>query len=270
MKTGQIIAMPNINNWKSKMDGLCWRISKIEEGQKVYLDMSKIGFIEPQGIILLLLTCNIIYSRTKEKVELINLKTAIYPYLERVNFFDYPFSYVKNKISLWEKYKRSINPLTLIEITYIKSPIDSANFKGKVNGIIENWYPERVSTKYSNYVSTIVSEICNNSLEHSGGCNGMGECYCMLQKYKSDNVPTIHIAIGDIGVGIRHHLKLKYDWVKDSDILSIKKVLDGLSGRLDDSGGMGLPFIKNVVKNYKGSLLIKSGRGVVEYSANTN
>lgn len=47
------IILPNINNWNSKMDGLCWRISKLEENQKVKLDMGKVLFIEPQGIILL-------------------------------------------------------------------------------------------------------------------------------------------------------------------------------------------------------------------------
>lgn len=269
MERDNTIILPNINNWKSKMDGLCWRISKLEENQKVKLDMGKVLFIEPQGLILLFLICNIIYNTTKERVELKCLNPAIYSYLERVNFFEYTFVYAKNKISFWKRYKRSTCSSTLIEITLIKDPIDSANFKEKVNGIIENWYPERANTKYANHVSTIVSEICNNSLEHSGGHDSMGECYCILQKYKYNNIPTIYIAIGDIGLGIRHHLKLKYEWVKDSDVLCIKKALGGLSGRLDNSGGMGLPFIKNMVENYRGSLLIKSGKGVVEYSANS-
>lgn len=257
-----IVILPDLNNWRNKIDGICWRISKLTSGQNVTLGMEKVTFIRPQGTIMLLMICNMIYDKTRNTVRLENLRPDIQAYLERVDFFEFPFAYTESKIPWWKSFSRSVNSSTIVEITAIRNPIDSANFKGRINNIIENWFPDRRS--YSSEVSTAVTEICNNSLEHSRGHESMGECFCLLQKYNHLDRPEIAIAIGDIGVGIRHHLQYRYDGLYDSDVACIKKVLDGLSGRLDGSGGMGIPFIRKTVHNYGGYFTIRSGRGVVE------
>lgn len=260
----ETINLPNLNEWKEKMDGICWRINKLRLGDHVTLNMTKIMFIKPQGTIMLLLICNRIWNITGAKVKITKINPAVQSYLERADFFNYSFVYTENKISLWNMFNRNTNSLSIIEITHIKSPNDSANLKRRVQSILETWFPDRISAQYCSRVSTMISEICNNSLEHSKGYTDMGECYFVLQRYTHAGKPEIVIAIGDIGVGIRHHLKFKYNWVSDSDVLCIKKILRGLSGRLDGSGGMGIPFIKSTISNYNGTFLIRSGKGYVE------
>lgn len=261
---GEFIQLPNINEWKQKIDGICWRINKLTFGQQVTLDMEKITFLRPQGAIMLLLICNRIWDLTGKEVNLIKIDQSVHAYLERVNFFEISYAYTDNKLLLWNRLNRSVESQTVMEITHVKTPIDSAKIKTRVGDILENWFPERRKTKFCSEVATMVTEICNNSLEHSKGHNEMGECYCMLQKYSILGKPEIAIAVGDIGVGIRHHLKLTHKWVQDSDVLSIKKVISGLSGREDGSGGMGIPFIKNTISSYNGSFAIRSGKGIVE------
>ena len=266
----EVIPLSNINEWKQKIDGLCWRINRLSPGQQITLDMNKITFMRPQGAIMLLLICNRIWELTGKEIKLNNIASPVLAYMERVNFFEFPFAYTDKKLSFWDKFNRSVDSPTVMEITHVESPLDSGNIETRVRGIIENWFPERKETKFCSGVATMVAEICNNSLEHSRGYNVMGECYCMLQKYSMHGKPEIAIAVGDIGVGIRHHLKFKYTWMLDSDVLSIKKAISGLSGREDGSGGMGIPFIKQTISSYNGLFAIRSGKGLVEVHGNVN
>lgn len=261
------IALSGLNDWKYKIDGICWRIEKLSNGNEVTLDIDKISFIKPQGTIMLLLICKAIWDKTSVKVKIDNINPSVHAYLDRVNFFEFPFLFTDNKLSWWSKYTRNPSSTSVIEITRISSAIESANYKNKIKNILETWFPDRKNSKYCDEVSTMVSEICNNSLEHSLGTGDIGECYCQLQKFTTKHgAPEIVIAIGDVGVGIRQHLQNSHNWIQNSDILCIKKILDGLSGRADGSGGMGIPFIKDIVLKTNGTFIIRSGKAVVEIS----
>lgn len=259
-----LILLPDINEWKNKIDVICLRFNNLSYGNNVCLDMSKIKFLRPQGAIMLILICDRIKELTGNQVELKGIDKAVHAYLERINFFQIPHSFTYEKLSPWLRFNRNAESLTVMELTHVKSPLDSVNIGTKVENILDTWFPDRNDKKFSSVVATMVKEICNNSLEHSKGYIKMGECYCMLQKYSIGNKPEIAIAIGDIGVGIKHNIKNIHKGVLDSDVVSIKKVLAGLSGREDGSGGMGIPFIKTNISKYKGSFAIRSGKGIVE------
>ena len=263
-KTAVEIPITNLNEWMQKIDKTCWRLNKLTDGQLAAIDMKKMDFLRPQGTIMLLLICKRIYEITGEPTKLFNITQSVHSYLERVDFFKFPFVYTTEKINFLNVFSRRLDSPTIIEITNIQKPQDTANFETRVKNILESWFPERASTQFSNNIATMITEICNNSLEHSNGHGKMGECYCMLQKYSFKPKPVIAIAVGDIGVGIRHHLQFTHKWVVDSDLKSIKYVIDGLSGREDGSGGMGIPFIKKTITNYSGSFSIRSGRAIVE------
>ncbi|NLI13807.1 hypothetical protein [Pelotomaculum propionicicum] len=226
-------------------------------------DMSNITFIKPGGAILLLLMCKQVWGKTLCKVRLDNLRFNVQSYLNRIDFFKNDFVYTNDRLSLWSKFGRNDRSLSVIEITRILNPMDVAKFRETAKTITNKWFPGDNLKPEREKFSTMIMEICNNSLEHSTGSEEMGECYGLLQVYSHSEKPEISVSIGDLGIGIRTHLKKKYSWVYNSDSATIKKVLEGLSGRLDGTGGMGIPFIKNTTVELKGTLIIRSGRGIV-------
>ena len=259
----EIITLPDLNNWFKKIDGLCWKLYKLKIGQQVVLDMQKTIFIRPSGAMMVLLLCIEIYNRTGERVRLDNLKADVLAYLERIDLFKFNIVYTDSRLSIWRKMNRGNKSLSVIEITEIKDPSDVNAFRKRSQEIIQRWFSDEDLKSDCDKISTIIFELCNNSLEHSTGTQEMGTCYGILQVYKHQNGPEITLTIGDLGIGIRNHLKIKHSWVYNSDAITIKKVLNGLSGRLDGSGGIGLPTVKHRTRELNGNLYIRSGRAVV-------
>jgi hypothetical protein len=163
-------------------------------------------------------------------------------------------------------WNRSSNSLSVLEIVKLRSPSDVFELKARVETILEAWFGGKYLQNYRDSAIKAIVEICNNSIEHSiiDGYGEYGECYCMLQKYTytQSNQPAITIAIGDLGVGIPAHLKSKYNWEYD-DIHYIQQALDGLSGRKEGAGGLGLRRTQEIIRQFGGSFVVKSGKGIV-------
>jgi hypothetical protein len=256
-----VLSLPNLNIWRNKLDSLNRQIKKLGTHDEVQLDIGKNSEIKPQGLVMLALICQLIYERIEKPVGFYNLKHDTRQRLASLGFFDFPFAGVKTKFSLFNIANKR-NPLIDTKLTLIRRPSDVSTFNNNINDLICACFPK---ASYLKSISTIIAELCNNSLEHSRGYGIMGECYCAVQKYVYSGRSSISICIGDIGLGIRQHLKLKYPQLLNSDVDCIKKVLNGFSGRQDGSGGMGIPFIRDKVNSYRGQFHIRSGRGLVEF-----
>lgn len=257
------IVFPNVNDWFQKIDGLCWRLQKMCKGQRVFLNLHKINFIKPGGGVMLVLTCLAIWNRTGNVVTLTNVRPDLLAYLQRMNFFDYDFVQTNCGLSLWRRFRGVHRSDRLIEITRVQNPRDVADFRNNAQSILEHWFPDKGMKSDRAKFSTAIMELCNNSLEHSTGTDQLGECFAVLQVYSYQGRPEISVSIGDIGIGVKSHLKRKYPQLTKSDVSFIEKAVSGLSGRLDNSGGMGLPTVKETAQNLLGKLVIRSGRGVL-------
>lgn len=260
------ISIPDLNGWIEKMDTVYWRVSKLRDGQFVNLNLSNIKFFRPSGVILLLLICIDIFGKTNNTVMLIGLDDNVLAYLERVGFLEYDFIKLDLSLPWWKRFPRiSAKSLSIIEITQIGSSADVADFAERVNEILNVWYPGKDRELYRGNVNTIIMEICNNSIDHSSEIEGnYGECFCMLQKYTHRNrIVEVSLSIGDLGIGIREHLTKRHGWSRSSEAEYIQMAIDGLSGRMDDSGGLGLPRIKSITSKNNGVLLVKSGKGAI-------
>ncbi len=258
-----VINLPDLNIWRNKIDFIIRYISKLNAGSEVFLNMEKNAELKPQGIVMLALICQLVYNKSEIKVCFNNLKPETSHQLLSLGFFDYPFSYIKSKGGLFNKKAEKYSSYDT-KLTHICKPADVSIFNNKINELISSCFPR---TSHLKSISTIITELCNNSLEHSRGYDEMGDCYCAIQKYVYSGKSAISICIGDLGVGIRNHLKLKYAHIPNSDIYCIRKVLGGLSGRQDGSGGMGIPFIKDKVNKNQGQFHIRSGKGLLEFGA---
>lgn len=263
MSCSKALNLPDLNIWRNKVDNITRQVKKLDTGDQVQLGIGQIAEIKPQGLIMLALICQQIYDKIGTPVSFDNPKYETTLQLTNLGFFDFPFACVKSKFGLFYKANKR-NPLMDSKLTLIRNPSDVSAFNNKINELICACFPK---TSHLKGISTIIAELCNNSLEHSKGYGIMGECYCAIQKYVYSGKNAVSICIGDLGLGIRQHLKLKYTQILNSDVDCIKKVLDGYSGRQDGSGGMGIPFIRDKVNSNQGQFHIRSGRGLVEFGA---
>ena len=258
---------PNVNEPFANMDNLYWRLSRISAEDKLIFDFSSIKFLKPIAVICLLLAAKQAFEISGERVRVININGELFPYLERINFFQNEFVYTTESLPFWKVWNRSDRSVSVLEIVRLENPYHVFNLKEQVEKILEVWFVGKPLQTYRDSAIKAIVEICNNSIEHSRlGYSEVeyGECYFLLQKYTHNNSPEIAIAIGDLGVGIRAHLKLKYNW-NHNDVFYIQKALEGLSGRKTGAGGLGLPRTQEIIRQFGGKLTVKSGKGIVVF-----
>ena len=202
------IDLPDINEPLTNLDSLYWRVSKLVPGERLAFDLKNIKFLRPLGIISLLLAAKQAHEKTQQRVRLHNLKQEVLYYLERVNFFQYDFVYTLETLQFWDRWSRSRNSLSVIEIAKLTSPHDVFALRERIEQILETWFDGKPLQTYRDSAVKAIMEICNNSIEHSElglADNQYGECFCLLQKYTHGNSPEIAVAIGDLGVGNPTH-----------------------------------------------------------------
>lgn len=109
----------------------------------------------------------------------------------------------------------------------------------------------------------VVSELCNNVVDHSGA-EGV-----VLAQLGSDRhgARYVAIAVADDGIGIRSSLARRFPeagkWQHGE---AIERALGGLSSR-ETGGGAGLRSVTAVVRRYQGRLTVRSGSDRVFVSA---
>lgn len=119
-------------------------------------------------------------------------------------------------------------------------------------------------------LATVYIELCKNIFEHSRSFG-----YVAAQVYRrSASSPVFHATIGDLGIGIHESLHPFYTGdVAEFDrrygpLWDEAKALDlafaaGVSSKPksgDQTMGIGLPTILEIVKSFKGSVICRSGR----------
>lgn len=256
------ISIPDLNIWRNSIDSVIRSIKKLESGDEVDLDARTNADFKPQGIVMLTLLCQLIYNETGNKVGLVGLKQETNDKLMSLGFFEFPFVRTNNKNNIFSIRIKKGASLTDTKLTLIKHPSDIVIFIDRINEMLN--ISAHKAEPFRN-IPYLIAELCDNSLEHSKGHNVMGECFCAVQKYVYSGKNATSICIGDIGLGIRQHLRLVHTDIYDSDNYCIQQVLDGLTGRQDGSGGFGIPYIKDEVNKNKGEFHIRSGRGLVEF-----
>jgi hypothetical protein len=269
------ILVPNIDSLCSNIDSLIWKIRKLSRGEEIILNMENISFIRPEMIMTLVVFCDKIYENTNVPVKLIKIKPEVSSYLNYIRFYELPFILsMDNRTRSFGKtfgnIMYSFPTYKLIRLETIKDIYNYNEITENTNRILEKWFPNRITDKFCSSISSLIRDIAGNSLEHSS-LEGNSKCYFMLQEYKQKNGnPKVVMVLGDAGIGIKNHLHRRHDWIYN-DIMAIKKALiDGVSGRIDGSGGLGFMQIKDILNRYNGTITIRSGYASVKYTPSTD
>lgn len=250
-----------------KIDGFLAQVEKVSAGEQVSLDLSKIEFVNPSNLIMLITTSRVIFDRTGNKVRWINVSSSVSAYLERINISNIDFIDFKLP-SVWERlYRGSHKSNTLIELQTIDDWKGCGDAVKRTKEILLQWFPNQLG-RSTNEICSLLSETAENSIDHSSPSPGHGYCYYVLQKYHKEGKDQIQIAVGDIGIGIRNSLKRVAPDFVSNDLLAIKRALfKGMSGRTDKSGGLGYIRVREILQQRGGMIQIRSGYGSITYTA---
>jgi len=257
----EILIPKSINDSTKIIDSIAWQIGKLRNGEKVILNLSEVTFIEPSGSIFLVILCRQIYNLTNERVELKNINYDLNNYLKRIEFprIVENWAFIKTNSWLYNINISTRSKTTVIELTQLKKgdKRDLYTFNKMCREIIEKWFGYEQYEEYRERSLTVIREACSNAIEHSES-----DAYVTLQKYSYPKT-KIMISVGDLGIGIKEHLKRVHGWVGKNDVDFIKQALSGKSGRTDKEGGFGLKTIQGITSKQNGEIRIRSGKGLI-------
>jgi hypothetical protein len=113
-----------------------------------------------------------------------------------------------------------------------------------------------VDAEVVNQLFEATGELGQNVVEHAGSSVGG---FIAAQRYKAGSPEErIVVAVGDVGVGIRESLRVRYGDMTDAE--SIRRAIQWHVSRVPDEGrGQGLPGVVDGVRGLGGTVWIRSG-----------
>lgn len=260
--TGYSITIPNTLSWayKDVENVIELIITNLDNSPLIY-DLQRVDFLNPYGVLLLLLTTRYVTQETGYKVCFTNIQENTHAYLERIDFFSENDSWLYTDIDLLvsKRYSRADASENLLEITRLTSIKAQLKFQSRTRDILTTWLD---NTQHEiDRVVTVLSELCNNAREHSED-----EGHVLIQKYRRSDHTEVHIAVADLGIGISESLSRKHNQIADDSIGYIFRALEGFSARGKHHGGAGLKIVQERISKQGGQLAIRSHQGLVTIS----
>jgi len=269
MKQTIIEVMPeSLVDW-FMVDQILEKIRNINTDCRVIFDFWYVYDFHPKGVIMLLTISNAIARLTNSKIGIINIHSTVFAYLEKINFLGHELFDVDHDSMIWDDNIEGEFYESIIKITLIKSSDEKARFISDVKKMLEIWFPEDSYRALKVDTLSSLMELCGNSMEHSDQIQSNGSCYVIMQKRLISDLLEVSLITTDFGVGIKYHQEQRFGVLYESDYKYINEALEGVSGRLDGTGGLGLQRIQNSIKEHFGELIIRSGKGTVSITYET-
>ncbi|MFA6357404.1 MAG: ATP-binding protein [Candidatus Omnitrophota bacterium] len=231
----------------------------LEEGSPVEINLQKIKFVDPYGLVALCLAGRQLWNKSKNLSVILPDDFDCQSYLRAMGFVKLAesFAQVKNTVD-GSASGQQLSQQVVLELTKIekkeKVPHDDIkNVLERLSTILNselNFGEKEVSD-----LTNIVSELCYNIKDHS-----KDEGFVAVQRYQRrlDNKRYVVIGVGDLGVGIKSSLGARYDvssWSHfDAIVQALKKEFSAYPNR-----GLGLYMVSKIAKDYGGALHIRSG-----------
>lgn len=118
----------------------------------------------------------------------------------------------------------------------------------------------RLSAAHFYLVSLCLKELLQNAFEHSGSSSGVYTC-----AYGARNRRVVRLCTLDLGIGVRQHLLLnpKNQSIQTDGDAIIAAMKEGVTGLPTRSRGLGLYYVKRLLQDIGGELVIASGEAIV-------
>src|SRR5215203_6614860 len=92
--------------------------------ERFVLDMRRVGFVKPYGVVALLLVTRRLAGLSGRRVELANVDRQVHSYLKRMDLFEVGGDWVAPAEGLDEGWNRNPQTLNLLELTVTGGPQD--------------------------------------------------------------------------------------------------------------------------------------------------
>jgi anti-sigma regulatory factor (Ser/Thr protein kinase) len=231
----------------------------LEENSSVEINLQKLRFVDPYGLVALCLAGRQMWNKCKNISVILPDSFDCQSYLHAMGFVKLAESFAKieNAAGGLTSGQR-LDQAVVLELTKIekkeKDPrSDIKNILERLSNILKNQlnFKDKEVADFSN----IVSELCYNIKDHSGD-----EGFIAIQRYQrhTDGKRFVVIGVGDLGVGIRSSLGRRYDvtsWSHtDAIVKALRKEFSALPNR-----GLGLYMVSKITRDCGGALHIRSG-----------
>jgi hypothetical protein len=254
-----VVEIPNVLNGILRLEDFFEAIpyEKLTVGTRLILNLSRVSFINPYGMFMLMLMGKYLYQHLKMPVFLVNIDAEVYKYLERMDFFTHTtdcFAYSEQlkESPSYDRKPRSLNLIEIMTISLENSASDvckvADEFRQRADSILEYWL-HRVD---ADQFVTVLSEVCQNIPRHSGT-----QGYVALQTYRRWNKNSVNLAVCDTGVGIEASIIRQYpETCYHTTSRYIQHALYEMPRR-----HYGLSKVREIVQDWGGSLFIRSFNG---------
>lgn len=236
--------------------------------QELYLNLRDIDCIKPYGALSLALATSAWCQQGKVFI-LKNADLQILTYLDQIDYFrTFPESIILSPFDRpIETCNRSANANNLLEIiplpsTSLLNAQAQALLLPRAKRVLLNSFSEK--SKSVEKILTMISEITGN-IPHS-----KSEGYFTMQRYYKDRRAKIHIAIGDVGIGIKKslsHIDLTNLY---SDLSFIQYALRLGTTSKQEARGLGLAGVYSSINELSGLFRIRSGTASVLLQKNSS
>lgn len=231
------------------------RLMEHGSGDRVVLDLSRLGFVDPYGMAMLTQIGRVMGSRFWEMVCRLPSDPDIESYLVRMGVLDAIREYATFDRPPHTE-RQPLRNEALLEICPIGRRDDVeqvlALIESRVSSILheELGYEVREITDFKQ----VVSELCHNILDHSGDRGVLA-----AQRYVSQKQGKFAIlSVCDLGMGIRESLASRFDVTRWPHSEAITRAMRKEFSR-EPTRGLGLYIVRQICQQYRGSLHIRSG-----------
>lgn len=230
----------------------------LKSSESEVIDLRKVGFIDPYGMVGLLELGRFLSQRGKKIALYLPESEDIIRYLDRMDFFRFAPDYFRIITGIPERVPRNPMSDVLLEITRIEKSDDIHYIVGRVKDRAQTILERHLhyTEKAINDFLVSLSEVCQNIIEHSENTGFVG-----IQKYfyhKRLNKNVVKIAVMDLGIGFKGSLEKRFPLKADLDAIE-KALLHGVSRHADIGRGHGLRAVRKFVKEWNGKISIRSG-----------
>lgn len=232
----------------------------------VTLDFTEIGFVDPYGMIGLILLLRFLKMSSGASPKIILPQGDVRSYLGRAAFLQEAARFADFLPPLDQVWLRNMKLLegstpSLLEVSLLR---DSCAIPGVLNHV-ENALRDQLAYKKANAldICIMLSEISHNVFDH----NEAGTiCYVAMQTYtdRQEN-KFLCVSVGDNGVGIPDTLRTNTRYAHlENDSDAIRESLKKHVSRLDEhTRGNGLYHLLELVWKHAGRMCIRSYAGGV-------
>jgi len=225
-------------------------------GDRVTLDLSGLGFVDPYGMALLTLIGRVLGSRFWEMSCRLPSDPDVESYLTRMGVL----GAIREYATLDREPRTGRPPAhneSLLEICPVSGRDDVEGVLGLIEQRVSSILHEELGYEVPEITDfkQVVAELCHNILDHSGDRGVLA-----AQRYVSQKLGQKFaiLSVCDLGMGIRESLSSRWDVSSWSHGEAITRAIRKEFSR-EPARGLGLYIVRQICQQYRGSLHIRSG-----------